>query len=58
MMAKKTSLNCVVCGRDITRSMKIYPYGFIGGAYCYDCAEKERQKKPPIKRSHGKGEKQ
>ena len=57
-MAKKTQLNCVVCGRDITRSMKIYPYGFIGGAYCYDCAEKERQKKPPIKRSHGRGEKQ
>lgn len=30
---------CVNCGADITRSMKIYVYGFDGGPYCYDCAQ-------------------
>lgn len=39
MTARKESLHCVICGRDITRSMKIYPYGLEGGPYCYDCAE-------------------
>lgn len=34
-------LRCVVCGDDITRKMKIYPYGYKGGAYCYACNEKD-----------------
>ena len=38
---KKEKLCCVKCGRDITRAMKIYPRGFAGGAYCYDCGEAE-----------------
>lgn len=39
---KKDKLCCVICGKDITRSMKIYMYGYHGGAYCYDCAEAEK----------------
>ena len=38
----KDKLCCVICGKDITRSMKIYMYGYHGGAYCYDCAEAEK----------------
>lgn len=34
-------LRCVVCGEDITRKMKLYPYGYKGGAYCYACNEKD-----------------
>lgn len=48
-MEKKT-LHCVKCGADITRSMKIYPYGYRGGAYCYDCAEGEKK---PFKSRYG-----
>lgn len=40
---KKDKLCCVICGKDITRRMKIYPHGLIGGAYCYDCAEAEKK---------------
>lgn len=40
---KKDKLCCVICGADITRCMKIYPHGYHGGAYCYDCAEAERK---------------
>ena len=29
---------CTKCKRDITREMKIYPHGYSGGAYCYDCS--------------------
>ena len=36
---------CVNCGADITRSMKIYVYGFEGGPYCYDCARTAPKKK-------------
>jgi len=39
---KKDKLCCVICGKDITRSMKIYPHGYVGGAYCYDCDEAEK----------------
>lgn len=41
---KKTCV-CVKCGKDITRSMKIYVYGRAGGPYCYDCAQTEPRKK-------------
>lgn len=40
---KKDKLCCVICGADITRCMKIYPHGYHGGAYCYDCAEAEKK---------------
>lgn len=50
----ENKLCCVICGKDITRSMKIYPHGHVGGAYCYDCAEAEtarlKRLKPPDKR--------
>lgn len=50
MIPKKESLHCVICGRDITRSMKIYPYGFLGGSYCYDCAAEEKKPSVPRKK--------
>lgn len=40
---KKDKLCCRKCGRDITRAMKIYPHGYIGRAYCYDCGEAEKK---------------
>lgn len=39
---------CVKCGRDITRSMKIYVYGLAGGVYCYDCAQTMPKKKKVV----------
>lgn len=33
---------CTICGADITRSMKFYPYGRSGGPYCYDCDAQDR----------------
>lgn len=39
---KRDKLLCVICGKDITRCMKIYPHGYSGGAYCYDCAEADK----------------
>ena len=39
---KTGKLTCVVCGADITRSMKFYPNGYRGGAYCYECNEKHK----------------
>ncbi len=40
MNESKTACTCVVCGADITRTIKLYPYGLEGGPYCYDCCEK------------------
>lgn len=45
MTAKKATLRCVICHRDITRCMKIYPYGLEGGPYCYDCAEIDKRQR-------------
>ena len=41
---KTDKLCCIICGQDITRSMKIYVHGYKGGAYCYDCAEAEKKR--------------
>ncbi len=35
---------CVKCGVDITQARFMYIYGKDGGRYCYDCAEKERNR--------------
>lgn len=43
---------CVKCGRDITRSMKIYVYGLAGGVYCYDCAQTMPKKKKVVTESY------
>ena len=43
---------CVKCGKDITRSMKIYVYGRAGGVYCYDCAQKAPKKKKVVTESY------
>lgn len=37
-------IRCINCNRDITRSMKIYPHGYSGGTYCYDCAYQSKAK--------------
>ena len=37
-------IRCVNCNKDITRSMKIYPHGYSGGAYCYDCTYQHKDK--------------
>lgn len=36
---KKEKCVCVICGADITRSIKFYPKGLDGGPYCYECNE-------------------
>ncbi len=41
------SVKCSVCGRDITRGMKLYDNKV--NAYCYDCFQKTFPK-PEIKR--------
>lgn len=43
---------CTVCGADISREGKRYPYGAAGGAYCEECymadyLERIRQIKDP-----------
>ena len=48
---KKTCV-CVKCGKDITRSMKIYVYGLAGGVYCYDCAQTLPKKKKVVTEAH------
>lgn len=44
---KKPGCYCTICGADITRAMKFYPYGAQGGPYCYDCSEKDRASRKP-----------
>ena len=40
---KYTPMYCCKCNRDITKKYKFYDR--FGNRYCYDCWEKEKQKK-------------
>lgn len=41
----KGKIFCIKCGKDVTKDRFLYVHGKSGGRYCYDCAEKEKQRK-------------